>query len=100
MTETAIATKIHEPLDIHGYFTPQITFDCKFGHIIPQLIHLSICDILDLGRCINARRRANLARPGATYAVNRGQRDFCMLMIWDIYSSDTGHTVFLINFEL
>jgi hypothetical protein len=100
MTETAIATKIHEALDIHGYFTPQITFDRKFGHVIPQLIHLSIRDILDLGRCINTGRRANLPRPSATYAINRSQCDLGMLMIWDIYSSDTGHTVFLKNFEL
>jgi hypothetical protein len=35
MTQTAVAAKIHQALDVHGYFTPQITFDRKFGHMIP-----------------------------------------------------------------
>jgi len=27
MSQTAIATEIHEPLDAHGHITPKITFD-------------------------------------------------------------------------
>jgi hypothetical protein len=36
-----------------------------------------------------------LARSGATDAINGSQRDLGMLMIWNVYSSDTGHTLFI-----
>jgi hypothetical protein len=35
MTEAPVAAKIHEALDVHRHFAPQIAFDRKFGHLIP-----------------------------------------------------------------
>ncbi|VEB53210.1 Uncharacterised protein [Salmonella enterica subsp. enterica] len=34
MTQTAIATKIHQALDAHADFTAQITFNDKFGNFV------------------------------------------------------------------
>jgi hypothetical protein len=63
--------------------------------LIPKFIHLGVGHVFDLGRGANPYRRTNLARPSAAYAINRRQCDLSMLMIWYIYSSDTGHTLFL-----
>jgi hypothetical protein len=93
--QSTIAAKIHQPLNVHGDFTPKITFDRKLGNLIPQFVHLSVSYIFDLGGGCDPDRRTNLARPGATDAVNGRQCDFGMLMIWDIYSSNTSHTLFL-----
>jgi hypothetical protein len=60
--------------------------------MVSQFIQLRVSYILDLCGYVNTHRRTNLACPSAAYAVNRSQRDFCMLMIWNIYSSNTSHT--------
>jgi hypothetical protein len=93
--QSTITTKIHQPLYIHRNFTPKIAFDRKFRDLIPQFVHLGIGYIFDLRGGSNPGSRTNLARPGATNAVNGRQRDFGVLMIRDIYSSNTGHTLFL-----
>jgi hypothetical protein len=93
--QSTIATKIHQPFDIHRNFTPKVAFDRKFRDLIPQIVHLDIGHIFDLRGGGDPGGRTNLARPGATNAVNRRQRDLGMLMIRDIYSGNTGHTLFL-----
>jgi hypothetical protein len=95
MTKSAITAEIHQPLDIHRDFPPKITFDRELRDLIPKFVHLGVGHVFDLGRGANPGRSTNLARPGAAYAINRRQRNLGMLMIWDIYSSDTGHTLFL-----
>lgn len=48
MTQTAIATKIHQALDAHADFTAQITFNDKFGNFVTQRVDLSFRQLTDL----------------------------------------------------
>jgi hypothetical protein len=50
MTCAPVASQIHQSLDIHRYFTAKITLDRKLGNAVTNLFHLSVGDILDLGR--------------------------------------------------
>jgi hypothetical protein len=98
MTQSTIAAEIHQPFNIHRDFAPKITFDGKLRDLVPQLVQLRVGDIFNFGGNCNSGCRANLARAGATNSINGCQCDFGMLMIRDIYSSDTGHTLFLQKF--
>lgn len=48
MTQTAIATKIHQALDAHADFTAQITFNDKFGNFVTQRVDLFFRQLTDL----------------------------------------------------
>jgi hypothetical protein len=41
MTQTTVATKIHQTLDAHGNLTTQVTFNDKFTYLFTQTFDLS-----------------------------------------------------------
>src|SRR3954463_8787646 len=87
----AIAAQIHETLDIHRDFTSKVAFDSELGDLFTQFFHVVIRQILDLDGAVYAGRGANGPRTSPTNAVDRGQRDNCVLMVWNVYTGDTGH---------
>src|SRR5512138_2487274 len=92
MTEAAVATEVHQTLDVHGDFTAQVALDRELGHAFAQALHLGVGQILDLRRLGNTSRVADLAGRGPTDAVNGGQRNNRVLMIRDINPSNTSHS--------
>ena len=48
MTHAAVATQIHQTLDVHGQFTTQIAFDDEFTYFIAQLFQFAVIQIFDL----------------------------------------------------
>jgi hypothetical protein len=48
MTHTAVATQVHQTLDVHGQFTTQIAFDDEFCYFIAQLFQFAVVQIFDL----------------------------------------------------
>jgi ABC-type uncharacterized transport system permease subunit len=48
MTQTAIATEVHQALDFHVDFATQVTFSGELRHFATQLFNLLVAQILDL----------------------------------------------------
>jgi hypothetical protein len=44
----AVATQVHQTLDVHGQFTTQIAFDDELGDFVTQLFQFAVVQILDL----------------------------------------------------
>jgi hypothetical protein len=48
VAEAAIASDIHQTLDIHRGFTTKITFNRELGDLIADLLQITVGQILDL----------------------------------------------------
>lgn len=48
MTQTAIATEVHQALDFHVDFATQVTFSGELRHFATQLFNLLVAQIFDL----------------------------------------------------
>ena len=91
MAHAAIAAEIHQALDAHGHFTAQVALDRESADFLAQLVHLRVGQVFDLRRVCNAGSVANLLRARAADTVDRSQRDGGVLMVGNVYPSDTGH---------
>src|SRR5690606_36605668 len=91
MTQTTIATQIHETLDVHVDHAAQVTFRGVLGDVYTQLITLLLAQIADLGAGLNASGGTDLLCLGLTDTIDLGQRDNSMLVIRDVDACNTGH---------
>jgi hypothetical protein len=91
MTESTVATNVHQTLDVHGGFATQVTFNGEQSDLIANFFQISVGQILDLLGISDATSFADLASAGATDSVDGGQADFGMLMRRNIDASDTCH---------
>mgnify|MGYP003340105826 CR=1 FL=1 len=91
MAQTAPGTEVHQALDVHRHFAAQIALCREFADLLAQFLHVRVGQILDLRVCFNACSSTDQARAAAADAIDRGQRDFSVLMIWNVYPTDTGH---------
>src|SRR5678815_383455 len=57
MPRAAVAAEVHQPLDAHGHFAAEVALDAELAHLLADLVHLGVREILDLGRRLDARRR-------------------------------------------
>ena len=60
VANSAVAAEVHQPLDVHRRFAPQITFNREIGDGGPELRHFGFCQVLHRRVGCNARCRANL----------------------------------------
>ncbi|EHM50974.1 hypothetical protein HMPREF0880_00745 [Yokenella regensburgei ATCC 43003] len=56
MTQTTVATKVHQTLDAQGDFTTQITFNDKSANCFTQLLDLFFRQLTDLNIFSDPRR--------------------------------------------
>src|SRR3954466_321094 len=84
MAHAAIAAEIHQALDRHGDFTPQIALDRELGDRFADAIELAVVQILDLAVALHAGGRADRLRARASDAIDRGQRDIGVLVVGDV----------------
>ena len=89
MTETAVATDVHETLDVHGQFATQVTFDGDLAHLVPDFFQVGVGQFLDLLIEGNAGGRADLLRGGTADAVNVRQANFSVLVRGNVDASNT-----------
>src|SRR5215813_1241818 len=87
----AIAAEVHQPLDVHGHFAPQIAFHRELGDLVAELVHFAVRQILDLGRHLDAGGRAQLARGAPADAIDRSERDVGVLMVRNVHSRYASH---------
>lgn len=71
MTQTTVATKVHQTLDAQGDFTAQITFNDKFGNFVTQRVDLSFRQLTDLNIFSDTRCSQDGFRTGLADAINR-----------------------------
>ena len=79
MTETAVATDVHQTLDVHGCFATQVTFQSHRIQEVTDLVQISVRQILDLLGVLDTASFANLASSRTTDAINGGQADSACL---------------------
>jgi hypothetical protein len=89
VAQSAIATQIHQSLDIHGDFPAQITFYRELSYLGAQRIHLLFSQVTDLVVLLDSRRGTQALRLRTAHTEDVGQRNYRMFMIWYI---DTGYT--------
>jgi hypothetical protein len=91
VTYTAIATQIHETLDVHCYFTAKIAFHREFTYTIAQLVDRIVVQVFDLGGGIYASLFAYETSTRASDTIDGGKRNLGMLVIRDVHPGNTGH---------
>jgi hypothetical protein len=91
MTESAIATDIHQTLDVHRRLTTQITLNRELSDLIPDFFQVTIGQVFDLLGISNATSFANFASACASDTKNGGQANLGMLLRRNIDASDTCH---------
>jgi hypothetical protein len=92
VTNTAVATEVHQTLDIHRNLAAQVAFDFELIDCRTKLGHLGLSQILDRSRWINASRGADLFRARVTNTVDRRQRDYDVLVQRYVYACYTCHS--------
>src|SRR6266446_1571521 len=95
VAHASVAAEVHQPLDAHGYLAAQVSLDRVPADELAQLVHLRVGQVLDLGRVADVGGLADHARAWTPDAVNRGQRDFGMLVIRNVDACNTGHVITL-----
>src|SRR5690606_18173195 len=93
MTQAAVATQVHQALDLHVDFAAQITFNDELGHFAAQQFDLLVGEILDFCCRIHTGSGADGLRTSATDTIDVGQRDNSVLVIRNVNACNTGHSV-------
>ena len=85
MTKATIATQIHQPFDVHGDLSPQVTF-----HLVITIddstdsVDLLFCQKIGLGIPVHIGLVQNPLRRGTTNAINVGKSYLNSLIFWQI----------------
>src|SRR5690606_14626230 len=64
VAQAAIGTEVDQSLDRHADLATQVTLDDELGDLVAKLLDLGLGQVLDLGRRVDARQLAHLARAG------------------------------------
>jgi hypothetical protein len=91
VADSAVATQIHETLDVHGHFPAQITFDGKFPDFRAKGINLFFRQVLELRGRLDTGGRADFRRTTAPDAVYGRQSDHCMFTVRYVDTRYTCH---------
>ncbi len=92
MPQATIAAEVHEPLDVHGHFTPQIALDLVFA--VDQLADArtsSIGELVDPTLVGDAEAVADLRRLGRADTVDIPQPNGYTLVGRDVHAGNTRH---------
>ena len=92
MPQSAETAEVHQALDVHRHFAPQIAFDLvsSFDHFANPA-RLVIGEILGSNRELNSSRCADVVRGFLPDAVDVLKRDHHPLLRGEIDASDTSH---------
>ena len=92
MAHPAIAGEVHQALDVHRGFAPQVTLDGVVGiDRFTNLEDFSIAEILHATAVVDPQLVHDLLGAGCTDSVNIGQRDDHALVGGDIYPGNASH---------
>jgi hypothetical protein len=94
MTETSVATDVHQPFNAHGDFAPQITLYDELSNLFPYTVYLVIAEHLYLNCRVDAGRRTDMLGPCAADAIDCRERNGYVLVLWNINAGNSCHLVF------
>src|SRR5690606_7824599 len=93
MTQAAVATQVHQALDLPVDFATQITFNGELGHFAAQQFDLPVGEILGFcGRIYTGSGADGLATRAAN-TIDVVQRDTSVLVSRNVNACNTGHSV-------
>src|SRR6195256_3072298 len=87
-TDPAVATEVHQPLDVHRHFATQVAFGREPGDLRADRVDLRLGEILHLGGGVDTRGHAGGARARSAHAVDVCEPDPHVLVHRDV---DTGY---------
>jgi hypothetical protein len=92
MPKAAVASDVHEPLDVHGALGAKRTFDLVVAlDLATETVHVVVVEILGATIGIDPARREDLLRPCRTDSEDVRQSDLDALAAREIDASDTCH---------
>src|SRR5690554_246775 len=92
MAEAAIAAQVHQALDVHRHFAAKITFDQEATDSFTQPFHIGFGKVFHLHRASDTGSVTNLLSTRTPDSIDRGKSDLGMLMVGNVYPSNTGHS--------
>jgi hypothetical protein len=93
--KTPVTTEIHQPLDIHGHFSPEIAFHDKLGHLLTDALDLIFAELPDPLRRFNPHLVTDQSCTRSSYAINRRERNHKVLMIGNVNPRNSCHLKYL-----
>ena len=95
VADSAIATEIHQPLDVHGDLPAQIALHQKLAYLRADALELSLADVFHTNVEGNFGCRQNLLGSRWTDTVDIGQRGLYLLVVGNVDTSNAGHPLLL-----
>jgi hypothetical protein len=91
VTKAAIATDVHQPLDVHRRFAAKVALDREQSDAITDFLQIPVREILDLFGISDVTCFAYFASACTTYTKYCSQTDLSVLLRRNINTSDTSH---------
>jgi hypothetical protein len=92
MTEPAVATDVHQSLDIHLHTLSEVTLDVSLRvDDRSDLVELVFAEIADFRIERDVGRFENLRRSGSADTIDIGQANLNSFVWWKVYSCYTRH---------
>jgi len=92
MAQPAIAAEVHQPLDVHRDFTPQVALDAVFA--VDQLAdpqHLVVRQLVHPALIGDGQPAADFGGLGRPDAIDVAQADGDALIGWNVHAGNTCH---------
>jgi len=97
MAHTTVTTQIHETFDIHGQRAAQIAFHRVLANLTTNGFNFRLGEIFDLRFRLDATGVTNFQRCGTADSVNGRQRDYRVLLWWNVNPGYSSHESYLLN---
>jgi len=91
VTESTVATNVHQTFDVHGCFAAQVTFNGESCDLIANFFEISVRQIFDLFGICDAGSFADLSSAGATNTEDGSKANLSMFVRRNVDASDTCH---------
>ena len=92
MAQATVAAQVHQPLDVHRNFTPQVALDAVIlVDQLAQLQHFVVRKLIDPAVVRNAQLRANVHRVRWADAIDVTEADQHPLVGRNVHAGNTGH---------
>jgi hypothetical protein len=97
VAHTTVTTQIHETFDVHGQRAAQIAFHRVLGDLTTNSFNFGLGEIFDLHIRLDTTGVTNLLRRGTADSVNGRQRDYRVLLWWNVNPGYSSHESYLLN---
>lgn len=75
MSQSTVAADIHQPLDVHGDFAPQVPLHLELFHVFPEAVNLILGQLRYLGVLIHPCTSEDKIGSSPADSIDIGQSD-------------------------